>query len=176
MKKELLATAWGQIVGIALLMGVPVGIAFYMLVVNAPPRALEKGWSPGMVIVMITVLLVLTVLFALIFRRSVELSDEALLVRHSYYSITIARKDVTAIEATELKSVAELGLTLKTNGVAAFGYLSGWFRTRTGAPIFCAVSAKPIYLVSLTGARLACPTLALSCSADMAEKIRRWVQ
>lgn len=176
MKKELVATAWHQLAGIALLMGVPVGIAAYMLMQNSRTRVADIGWDPGMIIVAMTVLLIVTVCGAMIVRRSIELSDKELLIRHSYYRFTIARKDVIAVEVSRLDSVSDLGIVLKTNGVAAFGYLSGWFRIRTGAPLFCAVSARPVYLVTFTGTRLACHTLAVSCTADMAEQLRQWAQ
>ncbi len=171
---EIVATALGQLVGIALLMGVPVGIAAYLLMQKSRARVADTGWDPGMMIVAMTVLLIVSVCGAMILRRSIELYPDALTVRHSYYTLKIARKDVSAVEVTELQAVGELGLTLKTNGVAAFGYLSGWFRTRTGAKIFCAVSARPLYLVTFTSTRLDCAMLALSCSSAMAEKLRRW--
>ncbi len=170
MKKEAVRTAWSQVVGIILLMAIPVGIAAFMMMQNS-----RGGANPGTLIVAMTVLLIVTVCGAIIARRSIELSADELSIRHSYYSLKIARRDVSAVEVTKLASMSELGLTLKTNGVAAFGYLSGWFRLRTGARIFCAVSAKPIYRVTLTAARLDCTTVALSCSEEMAESIRRWV-
>lgn len=176
MKRELVATAWLQIAGIATLMSVPVGIAAYMLMHKSRARIADTGWDPGMMIVAMTILLIVTVCGAMIVRRSIELSNEELVIRHSYYRLKIARKDVTAVEVSQLNSMDELGIVLKTNGIAAFGYLSGWFRMRTGAPLFCAVSARPAYLVTFTGARLDCRTVAVSCSANMAEQLRRWVQ
>lgn len=175
MKKEAVATAWSQVAAIVLLMAVPVGIAAYMIMQKSRARVADTGWDPAILIVAMTVLLIITVCGAMVGRRSIELGSDELAIRHSFYSIKIARHDVSAVEVEELKSMDELGLTLKTNGVAAFGYLSGWFRMRNGARIFCAASAKPIYRVTFSSARLNCSTLALSCSKDMAESIRRWL-
>ncbi|KAB8044627.1 hypothetical protein [Janthinobacterium aquaticum] len=66
----------------------------------------------------------------------------------------------------------QIGLSIK-NGVAAFGYYSGWFWGRHGELIFCALSKSPVYLVKFDGASK-CRQLEISASPEMIRDIKQW--
>ena len=72
-------------------------------------------------------------------------------------------------------TLSEIGLALRTNGVAGFGYLSGWFRRVGNEKIFCAVSQGPLWLLTFEGSA-GCRQLALSASAETVRRIEEWAR
>ncbi|WP_338761698.1 hypothetical protein [Massilia sp. METH4] len=108
-------------------------------------------------------------------RRAVELDADVLVIRHSVYTLALDRSRIASAAVKEVATVEELGLRTRANGIAAFGYLSGWFRTRHGQLMFCAISAWPVYHIALDG-EAECKEIALSASPELARRIAAWVQ
>jgi hypothetical protein len=106
-------------------------------------------------------------------RHAIEITQDALVIRHSFYTLAIERHAVQAVQARAVSSMDELGLSTRTNGIAAFGYLSGWFRGVRGERIFCACSQWPVYLITFDG-RTRCRQLALSTTPEIARNIEVW--
>lgn len=106
---------------------------------------------------------------ALLGRHRVQLDGDELVVKHSFYTFRLHRSEAGAAELIELTGADALRVTLKRNGIACCGLLSGWFYGPHNEDLFCAVSAAPVYKL-----RFARRELALSCSRAMAEAIRAW--
>jgi len=115
----------------------------------------------------------LVLLYFVVTRHAVEISPERLTVRHSIYTVAIERSAISAAKVQQVRTAGCLGLAVRTNGIAAFGYLSGWFRTGDSRRAFCAVSQNPLYLVTFEG-NPDCRQLALSADADVARQIEAW--
>ncbi len=154
-----------QVTLLALIMLVPLGVSIAAVSHSAS--------TPTMVILGVVLLVFLAILFFVASRHSVEVGPERLTVRHSLYTFSIDRRAINAAKVQQLRTNGCLGLAVRTNGIAAFGYLSGWFRTSDGSRAFCAVSHGPLYLVTLDGSP-DCRYLALSGNADVAGKIEAW--
>lgn len=118
-------------------------------------------------------LLCLGILVAVVRRHAVELRPDALVVRHSMYTFTLRRDEMAAAEARVVTAADELRLTSRSNGIALFGFLSGWFWRGRGDPVFCAVSAFPVQLIRFEGGAR-CRLLALSASPELAARIVVW--
>jgi len=173
METEKLGTVWGQLIGIGSLILVPLIIVYF--VIESGPKGPTEDWGGAALVTYaiggLTGILVCTPMF---FRRQIVLSDNKLVISHSFYTLSIARSDVSSVTVTELAKADELGISTKKNGVAGFGYLSGWYNGPYGDLMFCAISSRPIYRVELDG-NLRCSIIGLSCSAQMAQQIARWV-
>ena len=154
-----------QVTLLALLMLVPLGI-----LIAAVARSAE---TPTMVILGLVLLVFIAILFFVASRHTVDVGPRRLTVRHSLYTLDIERCTITAAKVQQVRTTNCLGLAVRTNGIAAFGYLSGWFRTNDSSRIFCAVSQGPLYLVTFEG-NPDCRQLALSANADIAGKIEAW--
>lgn len=146
-------------------------------VTGAPPKPghagtdLLLGWS-----VIGAVTLVLLATLVMIARRHViEIDEHVLVVRHSLYTLRLRRADVDALRVRRVAALDELGLGLRTNGIAACGYYSGWFSGRGGERTFCAISTWPAYLVTVEGTAR-CRRIALSMPTDVALRVARWAQ
>lgn len=163
-----------QMLYLALVIALPLVFSLAVLA-WAPPK---PGQSPSASIVaagiVAAVALGLLGLFvAMMKRHAIEITRETLVVRHSLYTLSIERASVTAVSVQEVASVNQLGLSTKSNGIAAFGYFSGWFRAARGEPVFCAISARPLYLITFEGST-PCRQLAISTSLDVANRIAEW--
>lgn len=135
---------------------------------------LATSAKTGALVTVGAVLAVFIVIFCcILWRYSVEVTPERLTVRHSLYTFSLARSDVTAVSVQELASPAQLGLVLRTNGIAGFGYLSGWFRRVGNHKAFCAVSQGPLWLLTFDG-NASCRQLALSASPEVIRSIQQW--
>lgn len=138
----------------------------------------KPGHTPNDTLIAVGVVVVIVLLFAAIvaaaaMRHAIDITPGAIVVRHSLYTLTLERAAVTSATVRAIDSIAEAGLTTRKNGMALFGYYSGWFRGRRGAPTFCAASATPLYLVTLEG-DTKCRQLVLSASPGIARDIAAW--
>lgn len=106
-------------------------------------------------------------------RHAIDITPGALVVKHSMYTLTVNRADVTSVTVREIPAIADARLSTRKNGTALFGYYSGWFWDTRGALTFCAVSAHPIYMVTLEG-NAPCRQLVLSASPEVARAIGAW--
>lgn len=137
-----------------------------------PPKPGHDPWLGWSVILAIVAVALATLLLAAR-RRAIDVDDDAIVVRHSLYTLRLRRAEVAALRVTPVASVAELGLSLRCNGIAAFGYYSGWFSGPRGARTFCAVSTWPAYLVAVEGSAR-CRHIALSMPPELAQRIAAW--
>jgi len=150
---------------LALIMLAPLGVAI---------AAVSRSAAPPVLVILAAALLVLVaILYFVMTRHTVEVDAQRLTVRHSLYTLSIERGAVGTAKIQAVRTVGCLGLAVKTNGIAAFGYRSGWFRTNDGSRAFCAVSQGPLYLVTFEG-YADCRQLGLSANADIAGKIEAW--
>jgi len=154
-----------QVALLALIMLAPLGIAIAAVARSAS--------TPTLVILGIVVMVFVVILYFVTARHTVEVRRERLIVRHSLYTLAIDRSAISAAKVQQVRTNNCLGLAVRTNGIAAFGYLSGWFRTGDSSRTFCAVSQGPLYLVTLEG-NPDCRYLALSADAGIAAKIEAW--
>ncbi|KQW87050.1 hypothetical protein ASC94_26860 [Massilia sp. Root418] len=113
------------------------------------------------------------VLFASAKRHEVELSEQLLVIRHSLYTLVVQRGAVKLATVRQVTSTDALELTSRKNGIALFGYLSGWFWSSNGALTFCAVSAMPAHVITFEG-DAKCRKLILSASPETVQDILRW--
>lgn len=150
---------------LALIMLLPLGIAIAIVSRSAAP--------PVLAILGAALLVLVVILFFVMSRHTVEVGPERLTVRHSLYTLSIDRSAVSAAKIQQVRTISCLGLAVRTNGIAGFGYRSGWFRTNDSSRAFCAVSQGPLYLVTFEGFA-DCRQLALSANADIAGKIAAW--
>jgi hypothetical protein len=114
-------------------------------------------------------------LLAIVARRhAVEITADAIVIKHSLYTLVLARDAVRSVQTHKVSSVDQLGLSTRKNGIAAFGYLSGWFWGAHGDLTFCAVSQWPVYLIRFEGGSK-CRQIALSASPEAIRSIENWV-
>ena len=118
-------------------------------------------------------LLLLAMIATTVKRHAIEITGKALVIRHSMYTLRIERSAVVSASVREVGSLDQLGLSTRKNGIAAFGYLSGWFRGAQGDLTFCAISARPLYLITFNGSAN-CRRLAISASPDVVRAIEAW--
>lgn len=107
-------------------------------------------------------------------RRSIDISADRISIKHSYYTFNLDRSAVTSVSVREIQSINELGLSIKTNGIALFGYYSGWFLGVHNQKLFCAISAMPAFDIAIEGETLKCKRIGISCSPEVADRIRSW--
>lgn len=154
-----------QVALLALIMLAPLGVAIAAVARSAS--------TPTLVILGGVLLIFIGILYFVTARHTVEVRPGRLIVRHSLYTLAIDRSAVSAVKVQQVRTNGCLGLAVRTNGIAAFGYLSGWFRTGDSSRAFCAVSQGPLYLVTLEG-NPDCRYLALSADADVARQVEAW--
>ncbi len=128
----------------------------------------------GWLLLALGLVLSLGICSAMLLRRSIEIGPDALTLKHSFYTLRIARGENGPVTLSPLADIDQLNFTMRTNGIAGFGYKSGHFTLADGQRCFCAVSQGPLYRIGFK--REGQPaTLALSCDADTAEAIRLWI-
>lgn len=169
-----LPTSRRQLLSLALVLLVPVLLSL-ALVCWAPPK---PGQTPADTLIAagiagLVLMLMAAILAACALRHGIGITPEVLTVKHSMYTLKLARAAVTSATVRELPSMDAAGLAIRKNGTALFGYYSGWFWGTRGALVFCAVSTHPIYLVTFEGSA-ACRQLVLSASPEVARRIAAW--
>lgn len=137
-----------------------------------PGHTPSDNWTAALVLG-VAALLLAGLVAASAFRHAIDIRHDLLTVRHSVYTLKLARADVTSVTVRELGSISEAGLTARKFGTAIFGYYSGWFWGARGALTFCAVSATPVYLVTVEGSAK-CRQLVLSAGPDVARELAAW--
>ena len=164
-----------QIVSLLLTVFIPLALAF-LVVLWAPSKSVQTrsdealaAWIVGGIAIAL-----LSLIIAAAKRHFIEVLPDALTVRHSLYTLAIERSAVDSLEVREITSIDQLGLSTRKNGIAAFGYFSGWFRGAEGDLTFCALSRWPAYLITFEGSAR-CRQLALSTNPDVARSIEDWV-
>ena len=160
-----------QTILLALLLVVPIVVA--AVTVASLGAGNTEDLVTAWVLAALGVVLLAMVCGSMLGRRSLTIGDDAIVVRHSLYTLRIERADAGALRVTPLRDMAWLATAYRRLGTAAFGYLSGWFRLSMAADGFCAVSQGPLYQVDFQrGGRPA--VLVLSCDSATADQITRW--
>ncbi len=118
-------------------------------------------------------LLLVALLAAAATRHTIAITPAAITVRHSVYTLQLHRGAVMSASVREIGSIGEAGLSTRKNGTAFSGYYSGWFWNLRGGLVFCAASARPLYLVTFEG-HAQCRQLVLSASPEVARAIAAW--
>lgn len=174
MQKNRIPMAFRQIVYLAVTIVLPLAFAAVMVAI-APPKPGQTATDNIVALSIVgTVAIGLAAMFMLaLMRRSVDMTADMLTVKHSLYTLRVGRADFVSMDVRQISSLDQLGLSTRNNGIAAFGYLSGWFSDIHGGVIFCAVSEKPIYLVTFEG-QLKCRQLVLSANPDVVVRLKEW--
>lgn len=168
-------TAPRQLVYMALTLFAPLLLTVALLCwAPAKPGQTHADMLVAAGVVGAVILLCAAILAVSAMRHAIDITPDALVVKHSMYTLTVNRADVTSVTVRELQSINEAGLSTRKNGTALFGYYSGWFGDTRGALTFCAVSAHPIYMVTLDG-NAPCRQLVLSANPEIARAIGAWV-
>ncbi|WP_374580047.1 hypothetical protein [Pseudoduganella sp.] len=157
-----------QVSLLALILFAPLSLTAWALLATSPKPA-------GLATVAVIAVGFVAILYFIVARHAVELTPSRLKVKHSLYTFSLERSEVSALRVSELASADQIGLALRTNGVAGFGYLSGWFRRVGNEKIFCAVSQGPLWLLTFEGSA-GCRQLALSASAETVRRIEEWAR
>lgn len=146
------------------------------LVSIAPVKAGQSGGSKGVAFAIVGTILfgLLAILVCAIRRRAVTITPESLIVRHSVYTLVVNRSEVNKVQIRQIASLDQLGLSTRKNGIAAFGYFSGWFWGLNGDLTFCAMSQWPVQLITFEGS-IKCKHLALSAAPELARDIETWI-
>lgn len=164
-----------QVVLIGMLFAVPLLFAtgFYFLTPHAKaPTAIETGFVSGMLIA--SAMLGLLVCTSMLLRHSVALTADALVVRHAFYTFRLERARIQGPGITRSADVTSLAISTKRNGIAAFGYYSGWFNVAHGERAFLAISGAPIVVLRFTG-HPKCSVLAVSGGAILEAELAAWL-
>ena len=165
-----------QLFYLALLILLPLALAV-AAVFWAPPKP-GHGKSDGVLALAIIGVIAIGISGMLITaakRHVLELSQNLLVVKHSLYTLTLQRHDVASASIRAVSSLDQLGMSTRKNGIAAFGYFSGWFWNTQGHLTFCAFSTLPVYLITFEGSAR-CRQLALGASPEMIRSIEAWSQ
>ena len=174
MEKDDIPVSSKQVLYLALLIFLPLALSAAMIH-WAPPKPgqteLDNLLAFGIVGAIATVLFGMLVIAAK--RHVIEISRDVLVVKHSLYTLALERSEVESAKAREVNSLDQLGLSTRKNGIAAFGYFSGWFWGAHGNITFCALSRWPVYLVTFEGTTK-CRQLALSASPEVVRRIEVW--
>jgi len=163
-----------QILYLALTMFAPM-LFTIGVVALVPAKSGQSASSEVMALTTVGVILVglVSVLLATVSRRVVEIRPDLLVVKYSLYTLAVNRSDIKSVQVWKITSLNQLGLSTRKNGIAAFGYFSGWFCGLNGDLTFCALSKWPVYLVTFDG-DVKCKQLAISASDDLARQIESW--
>ena len=172
--KEDIPISWRQILYLMCIMFIPLVFSGALLLWSP----LQQGHTPSGRLVAIGVVASISaglvgILIATVKRRVVEISPSTLVIRHSIYTLVVPRDSIISVELRQVSSVDQLGLSVRKNGIAAFGYFSGWFTGIYGDLTFCAISKWPVYEVNFKG-HAKCKRLALSVNAAVADAIAEW--
>lgn len=176
MKTETLPLLPRQLIGMTLLIALPMLVAAAGMLLFPHSRAIKRTdvWMAA-ALLLAMVVLAGAVLGAMTRRRSISLDGAVLTVRASFYTARLDRAMLTAVAVERAEHARDLPVCIRTNGVAAFGYLAGWFSGSRGERCFCAVGAMPAFVFRFDrGAPV--PLLILSCSAAMAAAIEHWIK
>jgi hypothetical protein len=170
MKRERIAVSFVQISFLAAVFLVP--LFFSLILINVG----ENTSRNHIATIMISIIggLAIGLIWSIVGRRSILLHDSKLIIDHSFYTVELSRNQVRSIEVEKMRSTSELRISTKKNGIAGFGFLSGWFYGDFGDLVFCAVSKRPFYVATLNGAGLKFQKIALSCTDEMAKSIADW--
>lgn len=148
-----------------------------VLIIWVPSKPGQTGSdfviAAGVLGIVSIVLLVLVVVVA--HRHAVEIVDDAIVIKHSLYTLVLERNEVNLAHTSKVNSIDQLGLSTRKNGIAAFGYYSGWFWGAYGDLTFCAVSKWPVYLIKFEGSSK-CRQIALSASPEVISSIENWAR
>ena len=174
MRRNDIPTSPRQILCLALTIIAPLLFAA-ALVAWAPEKPGRQGGETLLAAAIIGFILValLAMVVATARRHVVELNGDVLVIRHSVYTLTVNRRHITSADLDEVRSIEQLGLSTRKNGIAAFGYFSGWFQSTHGELTFCAISKAPLYLITFDG-HVKCRQLAIGASAETARSIVAW--
>lgn len=153
-----------------------VPVLFAVAVMTFAPAKTGQATGSNLVaqgIVLAVVLLLIGIFLATARRHVIEVTPDKLVVKHSLYTLVVQRSEVSGVRIRQITSMDQLGLSTRKNGIAAFGYFSGWFWGAHGKLMFCALSKLPVQLISFD-TKGACKYLALSADAEMAHMIEQW--
>jgi hypothetical protein len=132
----------------------------------------EELWFSTTVLIAAAIISIV-VCRSMITRRSVELTEEYILVKHTFYTFQVHWRDIHSVTVSRTSDVPDLKISTKKNGIAAFGFYSGWFNADYGELVFLAISVPPILVIRFAG-HPKCSAVALSCSSAMEAGIRAW--
>jgi hypothetical protein len=174
MAKNDLPVSSKQIVYLSLTVFIPLALAL-VVVFWAPskPGQMRSDGALAAGIIAVIAIGLLSLIVTTAKRHVIEISRDTLVIRHSLYTLAIERSAVDSAKVREITSMDQVGLSTRKNGIAAFGYFSGWFWGRNGDLTFCALSKWPVYLITFEGS-LKCRQLALSTSPEVARSIEAW--
>lgn len=176
MSKNDLPVSWRHIMYLAATVFGPIVFSVGVILWTPPkPGSTESGNLVAASIVGFISLGLLAIIVATAKRRVIEISADSSVVKHSLYTLRIERSSVSSISVKEITGIEQIGLSTRKNGIAAFGYFSGWFHTMNGDPAFCAVSEWPVFLITFEGS-LKCRHLALSASPPVVQSIAAWAE
>ena len=173
-EKKDLPVSLKQLLYLALLIFFPLAISA-AVVVWAPSKPGHGGSDTLLALAIVGAIaaVLIAVLLVAARRHAVEISGEGLVVRHSVYTLALERSEVESAKARAITSLDQLGLSTRKNGIAAFGYFSGWFRGAHGDLTFCALSQWPVYLITFEGSTRT-RQLAISANAQLIHEIEAW--
>lgn len=167
MRTEQLPLAAGRVAALALLLFGPLALAA-MLGAIMPAKPGDTG-ALAAGILGLCAMLMLAIFGAIAMRRSVTFGDRDVIIRHSFYTIRI---DAQAWTGAALDTVGQSGITFRKNGIAAFGYYSGWFAGARGDTVFCAIGGGTLYRIATPG-HARCSAILIGCSAPLAHTLRQ---
>lgn len=174
MKKINIPVSSKQVTYLAILTLLPLALSF-IAILWIPQKPGQSGSDDLLVLGIIGVIAaaLLGMLVVTAKRHVIEFSRDTLVVKHSLYTFSLDSSDVESAKAREVISLDQIGLSTRKNGIAAFGYFSGWFWGAHGSLTFCASSRWPVYFVTFEG-NMKCRQLAISTTPEMARSIELW--
>lgn len=173
MLTEKIPTAISQVVLLMVLILCPLLIAALIMLNAGPVRASDRVIANGLLL--LSAITPLLFGFLMLGRRTVAITTDALTIRHTFYRISIQRTELQQFSVRLLEPPVAEHLAIKTNGIAAFGFYSGWFSDHYGKKVFCAVSGQPVYLLELAGhPRL--DTIIMSATPAVFQALQGWMQ
>lgn len=174
MKKNDIPVSSKQVLYLAILIFLPLALSVAAVLWVPKKTGYTKSddlWALGIVGAIAAILLGMLIVAAK--RHVIEFSRDTLVVKHSLYTLALNRSEVESAKVSEVNSLDKLGLSTRKNGIAAFGYFSGWFWGMHGNLTFCALSRWPVYLITFEGTAK-CRQLAISASPEMTRNIELW--
>lgn len=174
MKREDIRTPWRKLAAILSLFTSPIFIAIVIILVTYPEKLHMDSTSNGLIVASILSLFIGGVfIVAIALRHTVFIEDDRLIVSHSFYTLVLLKTEIQDIELSQIETIRESGITIRRNGIAAFGFYSGLFGCSQNGLGFCAISAFPAHKFVIKGnSRFS--QLFLSCSGTFAKEIYEW--
>lgn len=166
-------TSYRQVFFIFLLVTIPILFSAYVLFLPIGDRVNANDAKVGVGLLVLSGVLSFAVCGSMLTRRSFSISDNSLQIKHTFYSVDLNRRELKNIQISEITESISSYISTKRNGVAAFGFYSGWFNGQYGKGIFCAVSRKPIYLLEFEGHNKLSAVL-LSCNVEGFQALTEW--